>query len=39
MKRGIRREQVNGRDGWSIDDSKDSRTFYMDGIPATEKLL
>ena len=27
------------RDGWSIDDSKDSRTFYMDGIPATENAL
>lgn len=39
MKRGITREQVNGRDGWSIDDSQESRTFYVDGIPATEKAL
>ncbi len=39
MKRGITREQVNGRDGWSIHDSQESRTFYVDGIPATEKAL
>lgn len=37
MKRGITREQLSGKMGWSIDDGMGGRTFYADGV--SEKAL